>query len=164
MQCLSLLCRPLQAVESILKSRQAWNSWKSVEDNTSGSRQRFFKSVPDEGTLWMSYLTRPKRRDYSRLGLGNRPFPGSAEGEPRRFENPTHLKRRISRIRQSNVANLYSEKNQLCRLRKSASPAGRYRCPVGRRRAVNLLENHPLSSDQPQFRLSESFKRALIGF
>jgi hypothetical protein len=42
--------------------------------------------------------------------------------------------------------------------RKSASPAGRYRCPIGRRRAVNLLENQLPSSDRPQFRLSDSFK------
>jgi hypothetical protein len=42
--------------------------------------------------------------------------------------------------------------------RKSASPGARYRCPIGRRRAVNLLENRRPLSDRPQFRLSESFK------
>jgi hypothetical protein len=42
--------------------------------------------------------------------------------------------------------------------RKGASPAGRYRCPVGRRRSVRLLENQRPLSDRPQFRLSESFK------
>ena len=47
-----------------------------------------------------------------------------------------------------------------CRFpRKSASPAGRYRCPIGRRRACgSFSENQHPSSDRPRFRLSESFK------
>jgi hypothetical protein len=32
-------------VEFILQSRQAWNSWKSAEDNTNGSTRRFFRAM-----------------------------------------------------------------------------------------------------------------------